>query len=42
MYVPWHVFALLASAEVRVTYVHGQTLASILHSCNRRAHVSNS
>ena len=37
-----YMFALLACAEVRVTYVHGQTLASISHSCNSHAHVSNS
>ena len=37
-----YMFALLACAEVRVTYVHGQTLASISHSCNSRVHVSNS
>ena len=39
-YVPWYVFALLASAKVRVTYVHGQTLASISHSRNSHAQAS--
>ena len=37
-----YMFALLACAEARVTYIHGQTLASISHSYNSRAHVSNS
>ena len=37
-----YMFLPLACAEVRVTYVHGQMLASISHSCNSRAHVSNS
>ena len=37
-----YIFALLACDRARVTYVHGQTLASISHSCNSRAHVSNS
>ena len=34
-----YMFALLACAEVRATYVHGQTLMSISHSCNSRTHV---
>ena len=36
-----YMFLPLVCAEVRVTYVHGQALASILHLCNSRAHVSN-
>ena len=42
MYEPWHVFALLASAKVRVTYVHEKTLMSISDLCNSRARASNS
>ena len=37
-----YMFSLLACTKVHVTYIHGQTLASISHSCNSRAHVSNS
>ena len=34
--------SVLASAEVRVTYVYGQTIMSILYSYDSSAHVSNS